>query len=194
MLHVSLDFDWNLLVSSQIHHSYLQSWDRKLFSVKFSMFALWFIMMILLRIFFSQWKVFTSRQFCHHLLTLKLFQIGMNFFLLNTKEDILKKKKIFWWMCKSKTWSDPCWLLFPVDFTIDIVFFSSSPYYGSEQLPAIVWLHEFFKISSFVFIRKEKKKTHTVWNVMRRVNDDRISIFRWTIPLRLHIRLQKNTC
>jgi len=29
-------------------------------------------------------------KFCHHLLTLKLLQACMSFFLLNTKEDILK--------------------------------------------------------------------------------------------------------
>jgi len=29
-------------------------------------------------------------KFCHHLLTLKLLQTCMSFFLLNTKEDILK--------------------------------------------------------------------------------------------------------
>ncbi len=126
------------------------------------LFALWFIMMILLRIFFFSVKVFTSRQFCHHLLTLKLFQIGMNFFLLDHKRRYLKKKKIFWWMCKSTTWSDPCWLV-PVDFTIDIVFFLLLHYYGSEQLTSNCLVTRILQNIFFcVYQKRRKKKTHTV--------------------------------
>ncbi len=42
-----------------------------------------------------------------------------------------------------------------VDIDVHSIFF---PYYGSQWLPATVWLPTFFKISSFVFNRRE---THT---------------------------------
>ncbi len=66
-----------------------------------------------------------------------------------------------------------------------IVFFLS--YYGSQWCPKTAWLQTFFKISSFVFGRT--KTFIQVWNYMW-VNDDRIVIFGWTIPLML---INKNT-
>ncbi len=54
------------------------------------------------------------------------------------------------------------------------VFFS---YYWSKWCPKTAWLQTFFKISSFVF------RTNTFIQVW--VNDDRIFIFEWTVPLKV---------
>ncbi len=54
-------------------------------------------------------------------------------------------------------------------------------YYGSQWWPRTALFPTFFRISSFVFART-KTFIH-VWNYLR-VNDDKIFIFGWTIPLR----------
>ncbi len=82
---------------------------------------------------------------CHHLITLNLSErVWVSFFCWT-------QKKIFWRMLVIKQ------LLVPIE--LNSIF---SPYYGSQWLPAIVWLPTFFKISSFVF-NKRKKVIH-VWN------------------------------
>ncbi len=82
----------------------------------------------------------------------------MNVFVLNTKEDILKNEGN------------------------RAVFFS---YYWSQWCPKTAWLQTFFRISSFVF------RTNTfrqVWSTWGWVNDERIFIFGWTVPLRHCLR------
>ncbi len=104
---------------------------------------------------------------CHHLLTLKWFQSCIN--LLNTKEDILKKKEKMLMA-----------LLFLV-FGIFGIFF---PCYGSLWEPSTVWLPLFLKISSFVFNRI--KKLIQVWNNLRVSKWWQNFNFWWTIPLNSH--------
>jgi len=68
------------------------------------------------------------------ILTLKLFQTFMSFFLLlNTKEDIFKND----------------WNFGTIDF--HSIFFSTMEVNGAKQL-----FQTFFKISSFVFSRRNK--------------------------------------
>ncbi len=55
--------------------------------------------------------------------------------------------------------------------------------FGSQWYPKTAWLQTFFRISSFVFSRT--KKFIQVWTYLRWVNDYRIFIFGWTIPLNL---------
>jgi len=75
----------------------------------------------------QKWK------FSYHLLTLKFLQTCMRFFLLlNTKEDILKN-----------------------DWDFGIIDYHSI-YYGSQWCKTTVWFQSFFKISSFVFSRRNK--------------------------------------
>ncbi len=76
------------------------------------------------------------------------------FVLLTTKEDILKN-------VGNRAVLGHHWLFLS--------------YYGSQWCPKTAWLQTFFKISSFVFCRTKK---------CIQVNDDRIFIFGWTIPLR----------
>jgi len=54
--------------------------------------------------------------------------------------------------------------------------------YTSVWGPSSIWLPTFFKIFSFVF--SKRKKFIQVWKTWRWVNDDRIFIFGWNIPLR----------
>jgi len=75
------------------------------------------------------------------------------------------QRTIFW---RTKQLMDP--------FTSIVYIFS---YNRSQWVQFPVW---FFKISSFVFNRR--KKLIPVWNNLKRVNDDRIVILKWTIPLR----------
>jgi len=88
----------------------------------------------------QKWK------FCHHLLTLKLLQTCMSFFLLlNTKEDILEND----------------WNFGTIDFHSVFFFF-----YGRQWCQTTVWFQSFFKISSFVFNRR-KKLIQVICNKLR---------------------------
>ncbi len=101
------------------------------------------------------------------LLTLMYFQTCMNVFvLLNTKEDILKNEG------NGAVLVNQC-------------FFS---YYGSQWCP---WLQTFFKISSFSVQNKHKYRFGNTWGW---VNDDRIFIFVWTVPLRDLDPLWRGSC
>ncbi len=83
------------------------------------------------------------------------------------------QRKIFWRMWETEQFWE----------TIDFhsIFFS---YYGTQWCPKSAWLQMFFKISLFVFGRTKKccgsSRFGTTWGW---VNDDRIFILGWTIPL-----------
>ncbi len=101
-------------------------------------------------------KILSS--FTHPQVVPNLYEV---FVLLNTKEDILKN-------VGNRA-------------VLGHQYFFS--YYGSQWCPKTAWLQTFFKISSFVFGRtKNSYRFGTTWGW---VNDDRIFIFGWTIPLSL---------
>jgi len=92
-----------------------------------------------------KWIVHFKWKFCHNLLTLKLFQTCMSFFLLlNTRKYILKN-------VGKQT----------VDRTL--LFHS---FFFSPTMEVNVWLLTFFRISSFVFSRRRKIFIQD-WNNLR---------------------------
>ncbi len=62
---------------------------------------------------------------------------------------------------------------------------TSVVFFFLQWLPASVWLHTFFKISSFMLNRN----SYRFWATWGWVNDDRIFIFGWTIPLLPYVTL-----
>ncbi len=77
---------------------------------------------------------------------------------------------IFWRMLVTKQF------LLPNDFR---------SIFSLQWLPVSVWLHTFFKISSFMLNRN----SYRFWATWGWVNDDRIFIFGWTIPLMPYVVL-----
>ncbi len=112
--------------------------------------------------FTQKWK------FCHHLLTLKYFQTCMNVFvLLNTKEDILKNEG-------NRAVLDQS------------IFFPTMEVNGAPKQPDYKLSSEYLPLCS-----AEQRHSYRFGSTWGWVNDNRINIFGWTVPLKsLHKHLK----
>ncbi len=131
--------------------------------------------------------VYLKNTFCHHLHTLMLFQtVWISILLWNAKKYILKKVGSHW-LPEHKKYI--FWSMFVTTF---------SSHWFSLYGPEIQWksmgiemvrLSTFFKISSL-----EERKSYWFGTTWGWLNNDRIFIFGWTIPLKVALtHLQMKT-